>query len=300
MKVQILCLALSLLPIDSAHASQAIIQDFRRSAKVLPSKAMNYNYRRFGDVDLGELYNSIDRLNVRVVSKVDRKQKLGPFDMQRDGAEWERGKGISLNGSRWPRLRPDSKPMLSLHETFGILGISDDNFACSSTIWALTNEEFRQSLTDAEIKRFEGFAEASCRSAGGSTVVGGGGDEFNVQVRMLAIKKSVKEMAEARTEMERDNALGSGASMLYQEWGRGRKGSINLKKMQSQQQLDPPAVVGTIRVMKNGVQIPEDRKNGWTYNERTGVISFHGTAAIPTKISGGTMGPEVYYKRVER
>ena len=299
MKTQILCLLLSLAPFVSAHASPAIIQDFRRSAKVLPAKAMNYNYRRFGDVDLGQVYNSIDSLNVRVVGKVDRKQKLGPFDMQRDGAEWERGKGISLNGSRWPRMKADSKPMLSLHETFGILGISDDNFGCSGTIWALTNEEFRRSLTDAEIKRFEGFAEAACRSAGGSTVVGGGGDEFNVQVRMLAIKNSVKEMASARSEQERDHALGMGAQLMYQEWGRGRKGSINLKKMGSQVEI-PPVVIGTIRVMKNGVQIPEDSRNGWTYDERTSVITFHGAAAIPTKIMGGTMGPEIYYKRLER
>jgi hypothetical protein len=290
---------LGLLPATAAFASQAIIQDFRHNAKVLPAKAMSYNYRRFGDVDLNQVYNEIDRLEIRVVGKVARKQMVGPFAMEREGAEWEVGRGISINGSRWPKMRADSKPMFALHESFGMLRIHDDNFGCSSTIWALTNEEFRATLAAEEIAKFERNAEIACRSSGGSTVVGGGGDEFNVQVRMNAIKMSVRQMQQARSPQERDGAMETANRGLYQPFERGRKGSIDFKNMFKQQKLDPPAVPGTIRVMKDGVQIPEDARNGWTYNASTGVITFHGAAAIPVKNGGMTMGPGVYYTKMQ-
>tara|TARA_Y100000780_G_scaffold85134_1_gene77116 strand:+ start:1593 stop:2585 length:993 start_codon:yes stop_codon:yes gene_type:complete len=42
--------------------------------------------------------------------------------------------------------------------------------------------------------------------------------------------------------------------------------------------LEEPAVVETIRVSINGVNISQDPENGWTYNAEKKLISFHGNA----------------------
>jgi len=54
--------------------------------------------------------------------------------------------------------------------------------------------------------------------------------------------------------------------------------SDSILTLSSAFQLGREPVVATIRVTVNGVQVPNDATNGWTYESSNNTIVFHGSA----------------------
>lgn len=265
-----------------AQANPAIIRDFRAQAQVLPRKALAAGYRRFGGVDLGQLLAQASRVNVRVKDSVSHEQDFNRGGGIRNGAEWRPGE-ISLSAAAWPRMKAAAKPMLALHETLGALNYSDDNFDCSSSIWALTNPEMRATMSREEIATFESYAERGCfvaRGGGGSTGVTGGGDDYNVLARMNVMKKGLAKMRGASSRQEREAGFDGIASGMYQGYGRGAS-KKQLRSMFDVNALTPnrPPIPETIRVFSNmemTQEVPPGARDGWTYDARTNTIRING------------------------
>lgn len=291
--------ALILLATSAQGASpQAIGEDFRAYAQDLPSRALSTGYRSFGHLDLSNFLGELQSLNVRVGKSVAHKQRMGGFNVERDGAQWDRNaRSITVNGTRWPKTRASAKPMLAFHEALGATGYSDDNFGCSASIWALTDNRVRSTLSREELAHFERNAQGSCVMAGGSsTGVTGGGDDYNVVIRMNAVEQYLGEMQRAGSQAERSNAFRTMNNLVYQGWGINRRAPLfKVNEMGRVTRLERTPDPSTIRVyadLELTQLVPQNAKNGWTYDARQNAIIMHGRY-IP-KMEGGMMiGPIV-------
>lgn len=273
---------------QAAFANAAIVRDFKAQAQVLPRKAINAGYQRFGALDLYDLVNRLQQgeVNVRVVGQVAHKQPLGgPIVAERDGAQWTAG-SVAVSGSQWPRTRAQNKPMLALHEVLGAMRIEDDNFGCSGTLWALTDNNVRSTMSREELATFEGYAHTACQMArggnGGSTGVTGGGDEYNVAIRQTIMDTGLSNMRSASTREERDAAFQQITGSFYQGYGINKR-----KKRFTEQDLSLNRIVlgrrpyddEIIRVFEDlemTQEIPQNAKHGWTYDARTNTVHIHG------------------------
>lgn len=279
--------------VDSAFASSATaIQDFRNSATGFAQSVLARK-QRYGDLDLGELVNRIQTVPIYARKSINRPERLGPFNAARDGAEWRPGE-IDLNVPRWLKMRAHLKPMLAFHDSISaIYLIRDNNFECSSTLAVLTDPRSGV-LSPQERAQLENVAERACRSAGGSTGVGGGGDDWNVAVRMHAISKGFENLASATDSDQRESAINTMMGLLHQGWGINRKGQlIDFKNQFKYMQLDRTPVLSTVRVLQGDRPIPYGGRNGWTWDAHTKRVLFHGEAARPTKMIGGLQGNAV-------
>lgn len=267
-----------------ALANPAIIQDFKAHAQVLPRQALSAGYQRFGALDLGHFVAQVQGLRVRVKGQIAHKQKdYGSFlNVERDGAEWSDG-SIALSAVRWPKTRPSAKPMLAMHEALGALRIEDDNFGCSGSIWALTDPATRGSMTREEIATFESYAERGCHMArgGGSTGVTGGGDDYNVIIRQHAMATALNEMSQARTQEERSAHFDRLGSTFYAGYGVNRRGKLidpnfSLNVIKLQRRPGPGEFIRVFDDLDMQQEMPQNARNGWTYDSRTNTVTIHG------------------------
>lgn len=275
----------------------AIKEDFQSHQRTLVQALINHSYQRVGQIDVHKLLEQIERINVDVVERVAHKQKSGPFIWQRDSAEWTHGK-INV-ARRWTKTPPEAKSMVGLHESLGAAGYTDDDFSCSSVIWILTNDDAERILTRQERMRFEQAATAVCKAAGGTTGVGGGGDEFNATSKIRLMKNSLRQMQVAHSSTERDQALDRLGSALSSSFEINRTGKIGAEfgpnAKHTKQCLDYEPVRSSIRVldMNKNIPIPNDAANGWTYDASSRCVIFHGKAIW----TGYGMGPGVFATR---
>ncbi|RZA09753.1 MAG: hypothetical protein EOP11_00660 [Proteobacteria bacterium] len=268
-----------------AQANAAIIGEFRANAQVLPRKALAAGYRQFGAVDLSDLLSRMQSLDVRVRGKISHKQNIGGvFEAERDGAEWSHG-AVSLSAARWPKLKADEKPMLALHEALGALKIEDTNFGCSGSIWALTDAQTRNTMNREEVATFESYAERGCMMArgGGSTGVTGGGDDYNVRIRMNIMRQGLAKMQAATAREGREQGFNDIAGSFYQSYGRKRNLSTKefnrIFRSPNTFTFERQPYADTIRVYSNLDQteeVPPGKRHGYTYDPRTRTVTING------------------------
>jgi hypothetical protein len=289
---------------ELAQANAALVQDFKAQAQVLPRRALSAGYRQFGALDLSDaLYRMQSEVDVRTVGKVAHKQDLGVLMAERDGAQWRPG-SVAVSAARWPKTRAAAKPMLALHEMLGALRIEDDNFGCSGTIWVLTDPAVRATMNREELGTFEGYAHQACQVArgGGSTGVTGGGDDYNVEIRMNLMNQTLQEMQAARSHEERSAAFSRATGSFYQGYGRKRTGSYkDFGDMLNAIRLDRRPIPSTIRVFEDlemTQEIPQNARHGWTYDARTNTVHIHGK--YRRKREGAmSMSPGILFTRAE-
>lgn len=284
-----------------AHADDPVARDFARNQGALPNALLAAGQARFGDLDLSRYLERLPELRVNVVGQVAHEDSNLGFTTERDSAEWNRQrKTIAVNGPHWQKTQGRAKPMLALHESLGAMGIQDQHFGCSGTLWILANPQARATLTREELADFEGFANKACvvaslEGGGSSTGVTGGGDDFNVLFRMNLFNKSLAKMRRAPDAASRGAALSYIEGNFYNEIGiNPHKPIFDMEEFKRSMKFNPKPVPGSIRVVYRGQTIPEDAANGWTYEESTGTVYFHGTT-IPRK--GENEGPMVFYKK---
>jgi len=169
-------------------------------------------------------------------------------------------------------------------------------------IWILTNEEAERTLTRQERTRFEQAAQGVCKSAGGTTGIGGGGDEFNANGKINLMKESLRKMQAAQSTADRDQALDRLGSALSSSFEINRTGKVGAEfgpnAKHTTQCLDYKPVDGSIHVldMNKNIPIPNDAANGWTYDAASRCVIFHGTAIW----TGYGMGPGVFATRSQK
>ena len=281
-KLPLLAAIFALAPLPSI-ANPAIVQDFRAQAQVIPQRLMAAGQRRFGALDLGDLLNRQSRVQVSVVGQVDHSRPIGPFDSERDGAEWSEGR-VAVSAKTWPRVRGAAKPMLALHEMLGALRIEDTDFGCSGSLWVLSDSNARATMSREELATFESFAERGCYVArsGGSTGVTGGGDDYNVNIRINGMNKALAEMKRARSQAERNNAFTGITSSFYGTYGRSKKKSSREKILNFSLNETPlpsghdPATIRVYTDSSLSELMPQSAINGWTYNAKTNTVQIHG------------------------
>jgi hypothetical protein len=260
--------------------------EFAAQAHVLPRALARHGYTRLGNLELAAFDQRVDGIQVHETRTVRHKQELvGFMTMERSLAEWRRTStgDVTVATPEWAKSRADVRPLVALHESLGALGYSDDLFSCSSSLAILASDPARQALGIAEIARIEKIAESTCRIAGGTTGVTGGGDEFIATIRQNSIAKAMRSFAAPG-----DHALAADEleSALFADFERKPtfkyKGSIfdpNYKN--ARQCFDPKrgrVIEETIKVWYNGVAVPKDPRNGWTLDAANNCLLYHGRA----------------------
>jgi hypothetical protein len=272
-----------LTPLARASAQ---VESFRNHAAALPTSMIESGYERIGDVNARELLSRLDQLDVQFVSQIKRSGQRFDPDLLRDSARWERQQNrmaISLDERLWARTKPNVKPVLAFHELLGVLGYTDRIYACSGAIWVLTQPEARAELDRAELSRFEQLANQSCRSSGGSTGVTGGGDEFGVAVKISGLENGLRTLRTSSDPSQRSQIIDQMQGRLVGSEVNLVRGGRFTKPMPSTTSLPHVfkrrPIVSSITVEQDGVLIPQDAKNGWTFDPSTNAIWFHGRSA---------------------
>jgi hypothetical protein len=172
---------------------------------------------------------------------------------------------------------------VALHESLGALGYSDDILSCSGALYILANDEARKTLSADEILRVEKIARGSCVVAGGTTGVTGGGDDYIARARINGLKNSLKAIRQGRN---RAQAIDDMESSLFVDLERNRhfkrEGSpFDPNYKNTKQCLDRAKGIAdeaTIKVWYQEVPVKHDERNGWTFDEASNCILFHGSA----------------------
>jgi hypothetical protein len=267
-------------------ANADAVSDFTLRAKILPQALQANGYDRIGNLELGAFVSRVERMNVHETQAVHHQEDLdGGIKMERNLAEWHRTStgDVAVAGPRWMKTPQDIRSLVALHESLGALGYSDNIFSCSGALYILANADARATLKADELTRIEGLARSNCIMAGGTTGVTGGGDDFIAGARIQSLKKG---LAAIRAGHDRKQAADELEASLFVDLERNRgfkrQGSIfdpNYKN--TKQCLDPQrgaADESTIRVAFQDRPIPQDVHNGWTFDEASNCLLFHGSA----------------------
>ena len=296
--MRVLILLLLYVPyLASAAGDESIRQDFARSQSALPRALIHMGSPRFGDLELSRFLGDLSGIRVQIVKAMAHVEHIGPFLAERDSAAWNRElKTIALNGPLWQKTVGKAKPMLALHESMGALGYADNNFDCSGTLWILANAKGRAVLTVTERTQFEDYARKACvlaqAQSGSSTGVTGGGDDYNVLVRIGIFERGLAQAEAATDGNARAAALAQIAGGFYGVYGiNPHHHTFDRKNFLNSQRLDRKPVISSIRVMTiDGETIPYDENNGWTYDKALNSVLYHGSARPRP---GATVGPVV-------
>jgi hypothetical protein len=135
-------------------------------------------------------------------------QEFGGIETFRNSARWWRAQnghyGIQINSQTWRQESQELKPSLALHEYLGSVGIDDNDYGCSTSLWLLSRRSvYASKLTDQEMSRIENYGLSLCsdnrqvRVAGTSTGVGGGGDSRGLELKMILILRDLNTLLQA-------------------------------------------------------------------------------------------------------
>jgi hypothetical protein len=274
------------LAVIASKVQADAVSDFRENAKVLPKALLSKGYHRIGSLDFDSFLSRVGKMNVQEADQIKHREDLGGgIMMERNLAECRRTPtgDVKIAGARWLKTPAEIRPLVALHESLCALKFSDSILTCSGALQILADDEARATLGNDEIVRIETIANSACVIAGGSTGVTGGGDDFIARVRINSLKKG---LAELRSGKDRTQVASDLESSLFIDLERNRsfkrKNSIfDPKYKNTKQCLDPArgtAIESTIKVFYEERPILRDSQNGWTFDEATNCVHFHGAA----------------------
>lgn len=281
--------ALLILPsLAHAAADAKLVNDFRSNARVLPQALINQGYRSIGTLDPAELLQDIDNIEVQAEANVEHAENDGAFHWLRQSAEWsrERQGSIRFSAPFWQKTPMSDKPVLALHESLGARGFMDNDFACSSSVWTLTNPDSRASLHKQELAAVERVASGACQLAlagGGSTGIGGGGDDFAIRGKINGIKQRLRRLTGTTDPYQRKLILDDIEGIFYLNIETNRREKslpANFTQPHGRFCLVYDPVVSSIKVWVNDQPVrplTEDPENGWSLDSANPrCVVFHG------------------------
>lgn len=280
----LVCLAACLTLPRAATASPS---EFASQAASIPSSLRAQGYETLGSLSLSQFLSRARAVRVQIAA--DLAYGSSGSTAFRNSAHWRRGPQpeIVVNGRRWQQTSARYKPVLALHEHLGALGFEDNNFSCSSALWALAHSQ--QTLAREELAQIERVAQSTCRHAGGSTVVTGGGDSFNVHGKLSLIDEALAKASRATDRASREAAVNEVLSSFYRgfEMVSGKRRPAPRLSGTSQIIIHGPARIETLRVSINGTPIPQNNRDGWSYDAARDPhrVILHGRAALANRQS---------------
>lgn len=212
MRKILLSLLLIALPVLASAKSNptAVIRDFKAQARVLPMRLLRMGHSQFGNLDLNDLLQQMGSVEVRIASEdfVGRRNTDPGTTVVRGGAaHWDRstGRPIIYITPDWSLKNLGGlKPTMALHEYLGALGYQDTNFTVSNNLEFISKGGL-ETLDESQrenVVRSTG-ADATVRTAGGVSVVGGAGDPRSAFLRQIMLEQAQARYQNAETEAER-------------------------------------------------------------------------------------------------
>lgn len=275
----------------NAHAKPLVASstDFTAQARVIPQALLADGYRQVGRLDLQRLLGEIETVQTSVVGQLDYapgESGAGTTNL-RNSAHWRRtaeGRQIRLNGKRWQKTKRKLRPMLALHEHLGALGYRDGEFSCSSALWTLGDERARNILSREERALVEEAARSACQVAsnGGSTVVTGGGDSWNVHAKVTLIENALASAVQAPDRASRADAVGKILAAFHRGFEMRTSAPANRKSSADFLVIQGPADPTSLRVFIDGAPVEMSAAQGWSYDPARDPnrVYLHGRAAI--------------------
>lgn len=208
MKALLMLVILSALHLTSAFAeSKSPNGHFRPLSKKHVEMAMELGYEKIGKLKLNKLLGELETVEWRTF---DLGFLSGSGGKRTTSIYMVKDTMVVINLHALQNLVGQPVPLYSwaLHEALGALGYDDENYELSSSISFLANNknEGFENLTSIDfikhnfssVKRSK--YEKTYLMAGGSTVVGGGGDAVLIQLKQLLLQRYLAWIKEVRPE----------------------------------------------------------------------------------------------------
>jgi hypothetical protein len=208
MKTLFILIFLFLLNVASALAEGKSPNDtFRPLSKKHVEMALEQGYEKIGKLSLSKLLKELDTVEWRTF---EIGFLSGSGGKRTTSIYMVKDRMVVINMIALQNLVGKPVPLYSwcLHEALGALGYDDENYEASSSIsfLASNNDAGFENLTSIDFVKynFDSFKrskkEKFYQLAGGSTVIGGGGDATLIQFKQLLLKRYLTWIKEKKPE----------------------------------------------------------------------------------------------------
>lgn len=177
----------------SVRSDRAASRALEKIALALPEKLSARKIEKVGDLSISEVMKETKGLHWKVVQDV---LFAGSGGRRASSIFLTESRTVFINALYWRQTGAEVKPILLLHEALGAIGFDDEEYQLSLGLWLLSQNS-RVSLSPEKTPWLTHFADLRRSSrtpkyiqlAGGATGVGGGGDQFELTLKMGLLKR---------------------------------------------------------------------------------------------------------------
>jgi len=180
-------------PVDEESGERVIGQ-----VRTVIDKALAKGVSQVGALDLRKLRREIQTVKILIVNFGAQAVGVGKFTMRLGSVYFSETKSLYLNQNvlfsearAWPML---------IHEFLGALGYNDENYQLSSLIlsenprknlqpFQIANNDLGNRLVVNPSQKLHNLGKGNALKSGGTTVIGGGGDEIMLAAKVYMIDK---------------------------------------------------------------------------------------------------------------
>lgn len=213
----------------SLAATKSISRQFRVAADRIPHRLIQQGLSNIGSIDFQQLESEISQIPVIVLPKL--KVLSTSSKTSRQSGAWSHRKNgnpiIYVSVESWNHSGQKPRSVLALHETLCALSYDDTNYMISLTLYFLSRygrsihydlSKFSNQLSPI-IQRLNAPTTSQLMAlAGGTTLVGGGGDSVVIAMKLSALDDAGKNLAKAKTDFQREAIMSDVAMIIYADW----------------------------------------------------------------------------------
>lgn len=195
-----------LVPLQTQEAHEVVAGFVKAKDAILDNAGLT----QIAGQDLTALRAKMAAVKVQMYPRLCEREMVGGIVSYRGSAQWFRldggENGIRISLASLAKNSPELMPALSLHEFLGAIGLQDQYYECSSSLFVLARPDVvGSSLTPDEISQVKTYAQQICgrpesrgfepdvdrvhlaSKGGSSSGTGGGGDERAIQSKLIMI-----------------------------------------------------------------------------------------------------------------